>query len=235
MRRLVLGLVVAIACGPAVGDGDGDGDGGSTSQSDSSSGRAASSSAGDASSDITVTDGTTTSVDDTGGVLFDVGGPASSSTTSDPCELFEPCPLPGDAFAEVAGTTPLGQVDAAFAWSGMFHGECGGTRVFMMPSVEAFEAAVVCGNGYQQPDPSLMLFFSGLNECVPFDEEATLTHLVDGVEASTPVQLELTSCEVARDIGFAQFGGEFTASGDDWELTGTFVAPHCSHVDVGCP
>ena len=231
MRRLVLGLVVAIACGPAVGDGDGDGDGDATSQGDSSSGR---SSAGDASSDITVTDGTTTIVDDTSGVLFDVGSP---ETTTGGCEPGDRCPLPGDAFVEIVGTTPLGEVAAAFAWSGQLGGECAGTRVVMMESVEAFEATVVCGDigAFEQPDPSLWLDSSALHDCEPANDEGTLTHLVAGMEATIAAQVEITACEERTDGSLVVLAGGFTASGEGWDLTGTFVAPGCKHLDIGCP
>ena len=47
---------------------------------------------------------TTATTDDTIGTIFDVG--AAEATSTDPCEIAEPCPLSGDAFAEVAGTTP---------------------------------------------------------------------------------------------------------------------------------
>jgi len=228
-------LVVVLGCGPSPGDPDGDGDatGAEASASGSADVGVSTSSAGDPSSASTAVD-TTSTTDDTGSTIFDVGAAEAAST--EPCEIAEPCPLPGDAFAEVAGTTPLGEFVGAFAWIGRYSGECAGTGLAITPTVEDFETDVACHPGFEPPDPSIYLYIGEtFATACTIDGLLTLTHTLDGATAETTPQVELTLCEPLRDDGSGRIEGSFTATERGWNLSGTFVAPRCAELDIACP
>ena len=230
-------LLVVLGCGPSLGDPDGDGDGDTTGTEASTRGSTdagmSTSGAADPSSASTPVD-TTATTDDTVGTIFDVG--AGDATSVDPCEIAEPCPLPGDAFAEVAGTTPLGEFVGAFAWSGRYSGECGGTGIAITATVEDFETDVACNPGFDLPDPSIYLFIGEtfVSACT-IDGMLTLIHTVEGVSAEITPQVELTLCEPLRDDGSGRIEGSFTATERGWNISGTFVAPRCAELDIACP
>lgn len=78
--------------------------------------------------------------------------------------------------------------------------------------------------------------------------EAEIDHTRDAVDADDDVvRLDVTVDDRARvrgleaDTHLQQHGelvhlqGGFAATGDGWDLTGTFIAPHCRHLDIACP
>jgi hypothetical protein len=224
-------LVVALGCGPAPGDSDGDGEGDeSTAGNGSSTPTTTSSSATSTSAGESTTSFGTTS----GGAH--TGGPTTVDTsTTEPCYEAEPCPLPGGAFAEVAGTTPLGEFTGAFAWVGLFHGECAGISIAMTPTLEGFEEDVACEFA-ARPDPALMLFVPDLLDAdCAIDRPFSLVHVLDGAEAMTTPVVEITMCEPVRPGVESRIEGSVTATGDGWDVAGTFVAEHCGNLDVACP
>lgn len=234
MRRPSLVLVAALACGPAVGDGEGEGNGdGETANGSSSSASPTTSGASvtDPSGVITTDDGSDDAVDS--GVLFDVGGPAS---TTGPCEAAEPCPLPGVAFADVVGTSPVGEVVGTVAWSGVYSGECGGTGISITPTLESFAEDVECAVGFANVDPTLDVYLpSSFGTGCAIDEPVPVSHVVDGAEASTMATVEITFCEPLDGDQDTRIEGTLTVTSDGWDVSGSFVAPHCARLDIACP
>lgn len=227
-------LVAVLGCGPSVGDADGHEDAtGANTAPDGSATASPSTSGASQPSDASAGADITSITDDSGNTVFDVG---STDLMTDRCVASEICSLPGDAFAEVSGTTPLGELTGAFAWSGLAHGECSGTSIAIVASLEEFETDVVCEPGFDMADPSIYLFLRGLvgEDCV-VDKRLTVMHTVDGESVETTPQLELTHCEPLDSDGNGRLEGSFTALAEGWNISGSFVAPRCVALDIACP
>jgi hypothetical protein len=233
---MTLAFALSLACGGPQASSDGGetgGTGGTSGTEDTST--TGTGTTEDGSSSFTTSESESTTED----MKFDVGG------IPDVKMVMTACPVDLGETATTNGSTPFGPYDGKYAWYGWWGGECsGGHHIVITEELDQFEWFVThhemvdvdqlmdglhitltddsWTQNWQGTGPAQFRVFSGAQQ-----------HELDGTVTITAID-EFPWVEPDENP-YPMFEGTFDATGNGWDLTGTFTAPWCSNITTLCP
>lgn len=187
------------------------------------------------------------------GGLQDAGEAGDAAPDAAPDAAFEPyCAIGGGDATGVQGTTPLGSVSAHRAFFGVMGGECGGRRVFLTPDRESLELLIE-GLRTGEIDPGLDFLslhpqtWDPVTRSYVGEGTAYVAHTRSGEMRSVQGWIRVTLDEPPSPSDYHPaneplFGGQFEVTEDPedpettgWQLSGSFTAAYCAHLNLYCP